>query len=112
MGLQVPQTTSGRLELRIADGQVVKWKEGEMVIIDDSFEHELWYLSDDVLDSKPRLILIIDLWHPDLSVEEKRRVPGLTNGKNIDASTMTTKAYLYANSLSSKNEKRNFKDEL
>ena len=83
-----------------------------MVIIDDSFEHELWYLSDDNMsDSKPRLILIIDLWHPDLSAEDKQRVPGLKNGKNIDASTMTTKAYLYANSLASKKEKRK-KDEL
>ena len=82
-----------------------------MFVIDDSFQHEIWYDSpDDIGDSDmPRLILIVDLWHPDLSVEDRKRVPGLKNGKNIDASSMTTKAYLYANSLASKDRT---KDEL
>ena len=104
--------------MRIADGQTVRWGEGEMTVIDDSFEHELWYEAElseedstESLASKARLILIIDLWHPDLSLEERGRVPGLKNGRNVDASSMTTKAYMYANSLAAKKDSSK-KDEL
>ena len=104
--------------MRIADGQTVRWREGEVTVIDDSFEHELWYeaeasegSSTESLASKARLILIIDLWHPDLSLEERGQVPGLKNGRNIDASSMTTKAYMYANSLAAKKDSSR-KDEL
>ena len=56
------------------------------------------------LASKARLNLIIDLWHPDLSRAEPVWVPGLKNARNVNASSMTTKAYMYANSLAAKKD--------
>ena len=42
------------------------WEEGKMVIFDDSYEHEAANLSPD----KERVILLIDIWHPDLMPTE------------------------------------------
>jgi aspartate beta-hydroxylase len=55
--LKVPYGTS----LRVAD-KIRTWKEGEILIFDDSFEHEVWHNGTSV-----RLILIVDVWHPDLT---------------------------------------------
>lgn len=35
----------------------------QVVVFDDSFEHEAWNRH----DSMSRLVLVFDLWHPDLS---------------------------------------------
>lgn len=40
-------------------------QEGKCVIFDDSFLHEAANLSD-----KPRVVLIVDVWHPDLTSVE------------------------------------------
>ncbi len=66
LGLSVDKADEEKLRLRVAD-KSVGWKEGELFIFDDSFEHEVWHEG-----AKPRLVLIVDLWHPDLS-EERRR---------------------------------------
>lgn len=42
------------------------WKEGKLLIFDDSFEHEVWHNGTEV-----RLVLIVDVWHPDLTEEER-----------------------------------------
>ena len=42
------------------------WEEGKMLIFDDSYEHEAANLSPD----KERVILLIDIWHPDLMPTE------------------------------------------
>lgn len=53
--------------LRVGDNvQVVK--EGECFIFDDSLEHEAW--NDAEGENGTRIVLIIDLWHPDLSNKE------------------------------------------
>ena len=44
---------------------MVKWQEGRCLVFDDSFEHEAWNRSDSV-----RIVLLIQLWHPDLSAAE------------------------------------------
>lgn len=41
--------------------QVREWKVGECLIFDDSFEHEVWHDG-----STDRVVLICDLWHPDV----------------------------------------------
>lgn len=41
------------------------WEEGRCIVFDDSFEHEVWNASD-----RPRYVLILDLWHPDLTAVE------------------------------------------
>jgi aspartate beta-hydroxylase len=41
------------------------WKEGKCLVFDDSFEHEVWHSGD-----TPRTVLILDVWHPDLTEAE------------------------------------------
>ena len=45
----------------------VHWQEGKVLVFDDSFEHEVWNLS-----NEERLIFIVDIFHPDLSEEQKK----------------------------------------
>jgi aspartyl/asparaginyl beta-hydroxylase (cupin superfamily) len=50
--------------IRIGD-TLYSWKVGEILIFDDSFEHEVWN------DSQARrVVLIFDIFHPDLSDDE------------------------------------------
>ena len=42
------------------------WTEGEMLIFDDSFEHEAWNDS-----AQTRVVLLFEIWRPELSVEER-----------------------------------------
>jgi len=41
------------------------WKEGKVLIFDDSFEHEVWHEG-----TEKRIILIVDVWHPDLTPQQ------------------------------------------
>ena len=40
------------------------WNDGELLVFDDSFDHEVWHFDP---QNRSRLILIIDMWHPSLS---------------------------------------------
>ncbi|WKY16101.1 hypothetical protein Q1695_001074 [Nippostrongylus brasiliensis] len=65
LGLIVPS------EARIRVGTEQRgWKTGKFIIFDDSFEHELQF--DGASSASLRLILLIDLWHPD--VESRQRI--------------------------------------
>lgn len=44
-----------------------EWHEGEPLVFDDSFEHEVWNRH----EHRERSILLIDLWHPDLTLGER-----------------------------------------
>ncbi|KAH8400775.1 hypothetical protein KR009_000935 [Drosophila setifemur] len=57
-----PEKTS----LRVGE-QERTWREGELFIFDDSFEHEVWHNG-----TLPRLVLILDMWHPDLTPSQHR----------------------------------------
>ncbi|XP_017079050.1 aspartyl/asparaginyl beta-hydroxylase isoform X5 [Drosophila eugracilis] len=57
-----PEKTS----IRVAE-QERTWREGELFIFDDSFEHEVWHNG-----SQPRLVLILDMWHPQLTITQRR----------------------------------------
>jgi aspartate beta-hydroxylase len=45
------------------------WVEGEMLIFDDSIEHEAWNDSDE-----QRLVLIFEVWRPEISVEVQKLI--------------------------------------
>ena len=51
----------------VVGGEARKWVEGKVLLFDDSFEHEVHNATE-----KPRLVLIVDLWHPDLKTDEQR----------------------------------------
>ncbi len=45
------------------------WREGELMLFDDTFEHEAWNRSDQV-----RVVLLMDCWHPGLTPVERDAV--------------------------------------
>ncbi len=67
LGIDVPEHCG----LRVA-GDERTWQEGRALVFDDSFTHEAWNDS-----TKPRLVLVVDLWHPDLSHDETVLLAGL-----------------------------------
>ena len=62
--------------LRVADRKVYL-EEGVPVIFDDSFEHEAG--NDD--SESPRVVLIVDFWHPDLTDEEVKFLGFINKGQ-------------------------------
>jgi aspartyl/asparaginyl beta-hydroxylase (cupin superfamily) len=48
------------------------WREGELMVFDDSFEHEAWNRSD-----RLRMILLFDVWRPELTLTERAQVNAL-----------------------------------
>ncbi|KAI5635738.1 aspartyl/Asparaginyl beta-hydroxylase domain-containing protein [Phthorimaea operculella] len=52
------------------DQETRQWQEGKVLLFDDSFEHEVWHNG-----TADRLVLIVDVWHPDLTPQERRTLP-------------------------------------
>lgn len=53
-------------------GEAREWKEGELLVFDDTVEHEAWNNGD-----SDRIILIFDVWRPELSEQERLAVTAL-----------------------------------
>jgi aspartate beta-hydroxylase len=68
LGITIPH---GDCALKVG-GETRHWQEGRCIVFDDSFEHEAWNHT-----SEPRVVLIIDLWHPDLAPVEIAFLEGL-----------------------------------
>ncbi|KAL1526492.1 hypothetical protein AB1Y20_015202 [Prymnesium parvum] len=64
LGLHVPPGDGCRI--RCAD-QIRTWEENQVLVLDDSFEHEVWNETD-----LPRVVLCVDIWHPSFSAAEVR----------------------------------------
>jgi len=63
LGLKVPKDKEN---VRITCGGISKhWEEGKAFIFDDSFEHEVSHQA-----SESRMILIMDIWHPELTQKQ------------------------------------------
>jgi aspartyl/asparaginyl beta-hydroxylase (cupin superfamily) len=52
-----------------------EWEEGKLLIFDDTIEHEAWNGSD-----RDRMVLIFDIWRPDLGERERQEVGALFSG--------------------------------
>jgi aspartyl/asparaginyl beta-hydroxylase (cupin superfamily) len=48
------------------------WKEGEMLVFDDSMEHEAWNTSDE-----ERVVLLFEIWRPELNDEERSLITSM-----------------------------------
>lgn len=68
LGIKVPEGDCGLL----CGGELLKWHAGKCIVFDDAAEHEVWNRT-----NEERIVLIVDLWHPDLSFEERRVLFGL-----------------------------------
>lgn len=62
----LPLIVPGGCRLRVG-GEVRDVRAGEVLLFDDSIEHEAWNDSD-----APRAILLFEVWRPELTVEERR----------------------------------------
>lgn len=60
----LPLIVPEQCALRVG-GEIHEWAYGRAVVFDDTYEHEAWNRS-----AKTRVVLIFDLWHPDLSAVE------------------------------------------
>ncbi|XP_075682306.1 aspartyl/asparaginyl beta-hydroxylase isoform X1 [Rhinoderma darwinii] len=68
LGLVIP---SQGCKIRCAN-ETRSWKEGKVLIFDDSFEHEVWQEA-----VSYRLIFIVDVWHPELTQHQRRTLPAI-----------------------------------
>ncbi|XP_028925717.1 aspartyl/asparaginyl beta-hydroxylase isoform X2 [Ornithorhynchus anatinus] len=68
LGLVVPEQGC---RLRCAQ-DTTTWAEGKVLIFDDSFEHEVWQEATSL-----RLILIVDVWHPELTPQQRHSLPAI-----------------------------------
>jgi aspartate beta-hydroxylase len=55
--------------LNIVDGEAHHWREGELMVFDDTFRHEAWNRS-----QQTRVILLMDVWNPHLTDIEKQAI--------------------------------------
>lgn len=53
-------------------GEVREWHEGELLVFDDTVEHEAWNNGD-----ADRIILIFDVWRPEVDPSERRAITAL-----------------------------------
>jgi aspartyl/asparaginyl beta-hydroxylase (cupin superfamily) len=59
--------------------EVRAWEEGKLLIFDDTIEHEAWNDS-----GEDRVVLIFDIWRPELSEQERREVTALFRGPALE----------------------------
>ena len=81
----LPLIIPGEGALRVA-GEARQWTEGELMIFDDSVEHEAWNNAD-----RDRIVLIFDIWRPELSEEERHLVATLL--ETLDAFSPRTQTW-------------------
>jgi Aspartyl/Asparaginyl beta-hydroxylase len=68
LGIQVPDGDCG---LRCG-GETLRWQNGRCIVFNDCLEHEAWNRT-----PERRIVLIVDLWHPDLNSQERDILRGL-----------------------------------
>ena len=85
LGIDIPPDCGIRVGERSAT-----WRTGRCIVFDDSFPHEVWNESE-----RDRIVLVVDLWHPDLSDDEVRLLEGFQ--RYIDYAARGLERYWAAN---------------
>lgn len=62
--LIVPPESAGACGMRVA-GEERRWEVGKALLFDDAFVHSVWNET-----SEERVVLLADIWHPDLTAGE------------------------------------------
>jgi aspartyl/asparaginyl beta-hydroxylase (cupin superfamily) len=57
--------------------EIHAWEPGRICVFDDTVEHEAWNRSDQL-----RVVFIFDVWHPDLSADERRMIGALAQAQD------------------------------
>ena len=79
LGVSVP---AGDCGLKVG-GKSRRWREGQCLVFDDSLEHEAWNRT-----AEPRIVLILDFWHPDLTPAEVAFLEGLHRFAGFQATSL------------------------
>jgi aspartyl/asparaginyl beta-hydroxylase (cupin superfamily) len=79
LGIAIPDGDTG---IKVA-GESRKWREGECLVLNDALAHEAWNDSD-----AERIVLVVDLWHPDLTMEEVELLEGLQRYSQSNAENL------------------------
>lgn len=84
LGIRVPPNC------RIRVGHETReWTEGKVLAFHDSHEHETWNDG-----NQTRIVLIVDLWHPDLTAAERRAILACFRKREIRSQLMRTRVPL------------------
>jgi aspartyl/asparaginyl beta-hydroxylase (cupin superfamily) len=75
LGLVTPESCGIRV-----GGEARTWAAGRCLLFDDSFVHEVWNTG-----PEPRLVLLLDVWHPELNRAERAAIRHFTTGAAPDA---------------------------
>jgi aspartate beta-hydroxylase len=80
LGIRIPEGAGMRV-----DESELFWRPGKTIVFNDALTHEVWNLSD-----QERVVLIVDIWHPDLTVSEIELLAGLqryaaAHAKNLES---------------------------
>jgi len=59
---------SGKIGIRVGPIER-RWVPGKCLLLDDSYDHEVWNDT-----SQPRVLLLVDVWHPDVTLKERNDV--------------------------------------
>lgn len=86
--LTVPKGDRNDLCRLIVGGVSVTLVEGKCVVFDDSFLHEAFNDSCKLDLGEPRVVLVIDFWHPDFSDEEVKFLSYVNNAQINTAKKM------------------------
>lgn len=78
----LPIIVSDQCALRVGADTYV-WREGELVIFDDSFEHEAWNRG-----SGTRTVLLFEIWRPEIGAEERTELTRLFEAIDAYGPTM------------------------
>ena len=79
----LPLIVPPRCGFRVGN-DVREWEVGKLLIFDDTIEHEAWNDSD-----QDRIVLIFDIWRPELSPEERRAVAAIFEAIDGDEGART-----------------------
>ena len=75
----LPLIVPGDCALRVGN-PVRQWREGELLIFDDSMEHEAWNRS-----NRQRIILLFEVWRPEIGDGDREALTLLLEAANIAA---------------------------
>jgi aspartate beta-hydroxylase len=67
--MHLPLVVPPRCALNLVERGQHEWREGELLLFDDTYLHEAWNRS-----TSPRVILLMDCWNPHLSAVEREFV--------------------------------------
>ncbi len=69
--VHLPLIVPGDCEIRVGGGRH-RWREGEIMAFDDSFEHEAWNRG-----TETRIVLLFEIWRPEIGAAERDELTAL-----------------------------------